>query len=57
MRTEFSLALARLAVLEAVGHKLEFMNGTRSPGPKPDGTVDVYSALQVLMKCAKLIGT
>jgi hypothetical protein len=34
-RTERSLAAARLAVLEAVGHKLGFMNGARTRGRKP----------------------
>jgi hypothetical protein len=34
-RTERSSASARLAVLEAVGHKLGFMNGTRTRGRKP----------------------
>ena len=56
-RTERSRASARLAVLEAVGHKLGFMNGTRTRGRKPDGMADIYSELQFLMKCSKLIGT
>ena len=34
-RSERSLASARLAVLEAVGHKLGFMNGARTRGRKP----------------------
>jgi hypothetical protein len=34
-RTERSLASARLAVLEAAGHKLGFMNGNRTRGRKP----------------------
>ena len=34
-RNERSLASARLAVLEEVGHKLGFINGTRTRGRKP----------------------
>ena len=34
-RNERSLASARLAVLEAVGHRLGFMNGGRTRGRKP----------------------
>ena len=35
-RNERSLASARLAVLEAVGHALGFLNGTRTRGRKPN---------------------
>jgi len=34
-RTERSLGSARLAVLEEVGHKLGFMDGTKTRGSKP----------------------
>jgi hypothetical protein len=46
-RTERSLASARLAVLEQVGHKMGFMNGTRTRGPKPTRMAEVYPELQV----------
>ena len=46
-RTERSLASARLAVLEGVGHKLGFMSGTRTRGPKPTGMAEAYPELQV----------
>ena len=53
-RTERSLASARLAVLEAVGHKLGFMNGTRTRGRKPDRMVEAYPELQSILKpCLK----
>ena len=45
-RTECSLASARLAVLEAVGHKLGFMNGTRTRGRKPNQMGRVFIELQ-----------
>jgi hypothetical protein len=35
-----------LAVLEAVGHKLGFMNGTRTRGRKPDRIAEAYPELQ-----------
>ena len=44
-RTERSLASARLAVLEAIGHKLGFMNGTRIRGRKPDRMAKAYPFL------------
>lgn len=34
-RLERSLANARLAVYEQIGHALEFMHGSRTRGPKP----------------------
>ncbi len=49
-RTERSLGSARLAVLEAVGHKLGFMNGTRTRGRKPDRMAEVHPELQALVK-------
>jgi len=49
-RNERSLASARLAVLEAVGHMLGFMNGTRTRGRKPDRMAEAYPELQALLK-------
>ena len=49
MRTERSLGSARLAVLEAVGHKLGFMNGTRTRGRKPNQMFESYSEFQKLL--------
>ena len=49
-RTERSLTSARLAVLEGVGHKLGFMNGTRTRGRKPDRMGEAYPELQLLLK-------
>lgn len=49
-RTERSLASARLAVLEAVGHTLGFMNGTRTRGRRPDRMGEAYPELQALVK-------
>jgi len=49
-RTERSLASARLAVLEAVGYKLGFMNGTRTRGRKSDRMAESYPELQELLK-------
>jgi hypothetical protein len=45
-RTERSLASARLAVLEAVGHQMGFMSGTRTRGPKPKRMTKVFPELQ-----------
>ena len=45
-RTERSQASARLAVLEAVGHKLGFMGGTRTRGIKPHKMGKVLPELQ-----------
>ena len=47
-RTERSLASARLAVLEEVGHKLGFMNGTKTRGRKPNRMFEGYSEFQKL---------
>ena len=49
-RNERSLASARLAVLETVGHKLGFMNGTRTRGRRPDRMGEAYPELQALVK-------
>jgi hypothetical protein len=48
MRTERSLASARLAVLESVGFGLGLMTGTRTRGRKPDRMGEVYPELQDL---------
>ena len=45
-RTERSLGVARLAVLEAVGHEMGFMAGTRTRGPKPTRMSEAYPELQ-----------
>ncbi len=49
-RKDRSLASARLAVLEAVGYKLGFMNGTRTRGRKSDRMAESYPELQELLK-------
>jgi hypothetical protein len=49
-RTERSLATARLAVLEAVGHQMGFMRGTRTRGPKPTGMSEAYPELQSTLR-------
>ena len=49
-RTERSLSSARLAVLEAVGHKLGFMNGTRTRGRRPERMAAAYPELQAPIK-------
>ena len=49
-RTERSLASARLAVLEEVGHKMGFMSGTRTRGPKPNRMAEVYPEIQVIFE-------
>ena len=49
-RTERSLATARLAVLEAVGHLMGFISGTRTRGPKPTRISEAYPELQTLRK-------
>ncbi len=48
MRTERSLATARLAVLESVGFGLGLMTGTRTRGRKPARMWEAYPALQAL---------
>ena len=55
-RTDRSLASARLAVLEALGHHLGFMSGTRTRGPKPTRVSEAYPELHsVLHGARKLI--
>jgi hypothetical protein len=49
-RTERSLATARLAVLEAVGHQMGFMTGTRTRGPKPTRMSEAYPELQTAVR-------
>ena len=49
-RNERSLASARLAVLEEVGHQLGFMNGNRTRGRKPDRMAEAYPELQAILK-------
>jgi hypothetical protein len=49
-RAERSLASARLAVLEEVGHKLGFMKGARTRGRKPDRMTEAYPELQKLLR-------
>ena len=45
-RTKRSLTSARLAVLEAVGHQMGFMSGTRTRGRKPNRIAEAYPELQ-----------
>jgi len=49
-RMERSLATARLAVLEAVGHQMGFMSGTRTRGPKPTRMSEAYPELQPALR-------
>ena len=49
-RNERSLASARLAVLEAVGHKLGYVNGNRTRGRKPDRMAEAYPEIQALLR-------
>jgi hypothetical protein len=49
-RTERSLAMARLAVLEEVGHELEFIGRKRTCGRKPDRMAEAHQELQALLK-------
>ena len=49
-RTERSLSSARLAVLEAVGHKLGFMNGGRTRGVRPHKMDQVLPELQEIVR-------
>ena len=53
-RNERSLASARLAVLEAVGHTLGFMNGTRTRGRKPDRMEEAFPELQEVVRRQRL---
>ena len=58
MRTERSLASARLAVLEAVGFSIGLMSGGRTRGRRPDHMTEAYPELQTLakayVKCSKI---
>ena len=45
-RTERSIGLAKLAVLEEIGHTLGFMSGTRTRGIKPNKMDQVLQELQ-----------
>ncbi len=49
-RTERSLATARLALLEAVGHQMGFISGTRTRGPKPTRMSEAYPELQQVLR-------
>ena len=53
-RNERSLASARLAVLEAVGHELGFMSGTRTRGIKPHKMGQVLPELQEAVRRLRL---
>lgn len=46
MRIERSLASARLAMLEEIGHGIKMMSGPRTRGRKPDRMGDAYPELQ-----------
>jgi hypothetical protein len=46
VRMERSLGLARLAVLESVGHALGVLNGPKTRGRKPDKMCEAYPELQ-----------
>ena len=48
-RTVRSLASARLAILEALGHQLGFMSGTRTRGPKPTRMSEAYPELHSVL--------
>ena len=49
-RAERSLALARLAILEAVGFSIGLLKGTKTRGRRPDQMAGAYSELQSLLK-------
>jgi hypothetical protein len=46
VRTERSLAMARLAVLEEVGFSIGLLKGARTRGRRPDQMAGAYSELQ-----------
>ena len=48
-RTERSLGVARLAVLEELGHQMGFMSGARTRGPKPTKMATAYPELQLAL--------
>jgi hypothetical protein len=54
VRTERSLASARLAVLEQAGHELGFMGGTRTRGIKPHKMGQVLPELQEAVRRLRL---
>jgi hypothetical protein len=54
IRDERSLASARLAVLEAAGHTLGFMEGPRTRGPKPQRMDEVELELQGAVRAVLL---
>jgi len=48
MRTERSLATARLAMLEEIGHGIKMMSGPRTRGRKPARMWEAYPELQAI---------
>jgi hypothetical protein len=52
-RTERSLASARLAVLEAVGFSIGFMQRPRTRGRRPDRMAEAYPELQKYLRRKK----
>jgi hypothetical protein len=48
MRTDRSLATARLALLEEIGHGIKMMSGPRTRGRKPARMWEAYPELQAL---------
>lgn len=50
MRSERSLASARLAVLEAVCLSIGIISGGRTRGSRPDRMAEAYAELQELLK-------
>ena len=53
-RTERSLASARLAVLEAIGHELGLMGGTRTRGIKPHNMGQILPEFQDAVRRLRL---
>ena len=49
VRTERSLASARLAVLEAVGFSIGLLSGARTRGVRPNRMAEVYPELQAFV--------
>jgi len=43
------IGVARLAVLEALGHQMGFMSGTRTRGPKPTRMSGAYPELHFVV--------
>ncbi len=50
VRTERSLASARLAVLEATGFSIGLMSGSRTRGRRPNRMDEAYPELNLLLK-------